>query len=83
MRLRATRGDACVPGAWRRVAPAVPAKQAEVRRVGIVVRARVGRPRRVAMISMHTSPLDQPGSGDAGGMNVYVVEAARQLAANG
>lgn len=51
--------------------------------MGIVVRARVGRPRRVAMISMHTSPLDQPGSGDAGGMNVYVVEAARQLAANG
>ena len=26
------------------------------------------------MISLHTSPLDQPGTGDAGGMNVYVVE---------
>ena len=26
------------------------------------------------MISVHTSPLDQPGTGDAGGMNVYVVE---------
>ena len=51
--------------------------------MGVVVRARVGRPRRVAMISMHTSPLDQPGVGDAGGMNVYVVEAARQLAAHG
>jgi D-inositol-3-phosphate glycosyltransferase len=38
------------------------------------------RPRRVAMISMHTSPLDQPGTGDAGGMNVYVVELARRLA---
>ena len=25
---------------------------------------------RVAMISMHTSPIAQPGSGDAGGMNV-------------
>jgi len=37
-------------------------------------------PRRVAMISVHTSPLDQPGSGDAGGLNVYVVELARRLA---
>lgn len=35
---------------------------------------------RVAMISVHTSPLDQPGTGDAGGMNVYVVELARRLA---
>lgn len=32
------------------------------------------------MVSVHTSPLDQPGSGDAGGMNVYVVELARRLA---
>jgi D-inositol-3-phosphate glycosyltransferase len=37
--------------------------------------------KRVAMISLHTSPLDQPGTGDAGGMNVYVTELARQLAA--
>jgi D-inositol-3-phosphate glycosyltransferase len=29
---------------------------------------------------MHTSPLDQPGTGDAGGMNVYIVEAAKRLA---
>ncbi len=36
--------------------------------------------RRVAMLSVHTSPLAQPGSGDAGGMNVYVVESARHLA---
>ncbi len=35
------------------------------------------------MISLHTSPLDQPGTGDAGGMNVYVVELSRQLAARG
>ncbi len=35
------------------------------------------------MISMHTSPLEQPGTGDAGGLNVYVVELARQLAARG
>ena len=39
--------------------------------------------RRVAMISLHTSPLDQPGTGDAGGMNVYVTETARELARRG
>ena len=33
------------------------------------------------MVSVHTSPLDQPGTGDAGGMNVYVVELSRRLAA--
>ncbi|MFI6899682.1 D-inositol-3-phosphate glycosyltransferase [Nonomuraea sp. NPDC050394] len=38
------------------------------------------RVNRVATISMHTSPLDQPGTGDAGGMNVYIVESARRLA---
>ncbi|HEU5386935.1 MAG TPA: D-inositol-3-phosphate glycosyltransferase [Streptosporangiaceae bacterium] len=42
-----------------------------------------GAPRRIATISVHTSPLDQPGTGDAGGLNVYVVEVARQLAARG
>ncbi|WP_030484780.1 D-inositol-3-phosphate glycosyltransferase [Nocardioides aequoreus] len=40
-------------------------------------------PRRVAMISLHTSPLDQPGTGDAGGMNVYVLALSRQLARRG
>ena len=35
------------------------------------------------MISMHTSPLQQPGSGDAGGMNVYVLNTARHLARQG
>ncbi len=39
--------------------------------------------RRVAMISLHTSPLDQPGTGDAGGMNVYVTELSRRLARRG
>ncbi|GAB2847387.1 hypothetical protein GCM10027074_12620 [Streptomyces deserti] len=39
------------------------------------------RPGRVAMLSVHTSPLHQPGTGDAGGMNVYIVELARRLAA--
>ena len=40
-------------------------------------------PRRVAVLSMHTSPLDQPGAGDAGGLNVYVVELAHRLAQRG
>jgi D-inositol-3-phosphate glycosyltransferase len=40
-------------------------------------------PRRIATISVHTSPLDQPGTGDAGGLNVYVVEVAKQLASRG
>jgi len=35
------------------------------------------------MLSVHTSPLAQPGFGDAGGMNVYVLELARQLARSG
>ncbi len=38
---------------------------------------------RIAMISLHTSPLDQPGMGDAGGMNVYVIELSRRLARRG
>src|SRR5215471_12612700 len=42
-----------------------------------------GAPRRIATISVHTSPLDQPGTGDAGGLNVYMVEVARQLARRG
>ena len=41
------------------------------------------RPRRVAVVSLHTSPLDQPGTGDAGGLNVYVLETARRLAESG
>jgi len=41
------------------------------------------RVRRVAMLSVHTSPLEQPGVGDAGGLNVYVAELSRQLAARG
>ena len=40
-------------------------------------------PRRVATLSVHTSPLEQPGAGDAGGMNVYVVEVSRRLADRG
>jgi len=39
--------------------------------------------KRVALISLHTSPLIQPGSGDSGGMNVYVREVASALAQAG
>lgn len=39
--------------------------------------------RRVAFLSIHSSPLTPPGSGDAGGMNVYVDSLARTLAARG
>jgi len=38
---------------------------------------------RVAIVSLHTSPLDQPGIGDSGGMNVYIRAAADRLAARG
>jgi len=38
---------------------------------------------RVGLISVHTSPLDQPGTGDGGGLNVYVREVARRMGARG
>jgi hypothetical protein len=38
---------------------------------------------RIATLMVHTSPLDQAGVGDAGGMNVYVVESAKKMAAAG
>ncbi|WP_286134909.1 D-inositol-3-phosphate glycosyltransferase [Mycobacterium sp. UM_Kg1] len=38
---------------------------------------------RVALLSVHTSPLAQPGTGDAGGMNVYVLQSALHLARRG
>ncbi|ATL70960.1 D-inositol-3-phosphate glycosyltransferase [Nocardia terpenica] len=41
------------------------------------------RPHRIAVLSVHTSPLAQPGTGDAGGMNVYVLQTAIQLARRG
>ena len=37
----------------------------------------------VAVLSMHTSPLAQPGTGDSGGMNVYVRELGASLAQAG
>ena len=39
--------------------------------------------RRLAVLSMHTSPLAQPGRGDSGGMNVYVRELCGVLARRG
>ena len=38
---------------------------------------------RFAVISFHTSPLAQPGTGDGGGMNVYVRELSASLARSG
>jgi D-inositol-3-phosphate glycosyltransferase len=42
-----------------------------------------GAVRRVAMVSMHTSPADSPGQGDAGGMNVVILALAAGLAQRG
>lgn len=38
---------------------------------------------RIAILSVHTSPLHQPGTGDSGGMNVYIAETAKRIAARG
>lgn len=45
-------------------------------RIGIALR-------RAAVLSVHTSPLEQPGTGDAGGMNVYIVQTASRMARRG
>jgi D-inositol-3-phosphate glycosyltransferase len=73
-----------VDGVWHLVT-FTPVKGAGVAHTHLgVVRQRGAQPwptpRRIATLSVHTSPLDQPGTGDAGGMNVYVVEVARRLA---
>jgi D-inositol-3-phosphate glycosyltransferase len=39
--------------------------------------------RTLAVLSLHTSPLTQPGTGDSGGMNVYVRELVSSLAQAG
>jgi D-inositol-3-phosphate glycosyltransferase len=44
--------------------------------LGLIVRT-------LAVLSMHTSPLAQPGAGDSGGMNVYVRELVSALAQAG
>ena len=38
---------------------------------------------RVAMLMVHSCPLEQAGIGDAGGMNIYVAESAARMAAEG
>ena len=37
----------------------------------------------MGLLSVHTSPLEQPGTGDSGGMNVYLTSLARRLAGDG
>src|SRR5579872_621692 len=44
---------------------------------------RLPRVRRLAVLFLHTSPLAQPGTGDGGGMNVYVRELTTALARAG
>jgi D-inositol-3-phosphate glycosyltransferase len=39
-----------------------------------------GWPRRVAVLSIHSSPIAPPGTGDSGGMNVWVRAVASELA---
>jgi D-inositol-3-phosphate glycosyltransferase len=53
-----------------------------MRRMGTIPAATRDRPR-VAVVSLHTSPLDQPGGGDSGGMNVFIRAAAERVAASG
>ena len=38
---------------------------------------------RAAILSVHTSPIDQPGTGDSGGMNVYIRSVATRLEQRG
>lgn len=40
-------------------------------------------PHRIGFVVLHTSPLDEPGTKDAGGMNVVVLAQARELAKRG
>ena len=42
-----------------------------------------GNNSKIATLMVHTSPLDQAGVGDAGGMNIYVVETAKKMAQAG
>jgi len=40
-------------------------------------------PPRVGLLSVHTSPLERPGAGDSGGMNVYLSSLASHLVRRG
>src|SRR5579875_1530532 len=70
------------PGGVRAIGPRRPGR-VRTRKDDVAPRSRAVPVRRVAMLSVHTSPLDPPGGGDAGGMNVYIVETARRLAERG
>ncbi len=68
-------------GGERDLGRAIPVRAG--RQTGDDVDVSVDYPRRVAMVSLHTSPLATPGVGDAGGLNVYVAEVASRLAERG
>lgn len=53
------------------------------RRRYVLVRSGISPIRRVAMLAVHTSPLATPGTGDAGGLNVYVLQSALEMARRG
>src|ERR1700687_932203 len=38
---------------------------------------------KIAVVSVHTSPLNRPGTRDSGGLNVYVRELSREMAKRG
>jgi D-inositol-3-phosphate glycosyltransferase len=38
---------------------------------------------KIALLSVHSSPLGQPGIGDTGGMSIYIRELVKELAAQG
>ena len=44
---------------------------------------KISKKSKIATLMVHTSPLDQAGVGDAGGMNVYVTESAKKMAQAG
>jgi D-inositol-3-phosphate glycosyltransferase len=51
--------------------------------VAKLVRSESDPPRHIAVVAYHSSPLNEPGSGDAGGMTVYVRALARSLTQRG
>ena len=51
--------------------------------VARLVHSEFDPPRHIAVVAYHSSPLHEPGSGDAGGMTVYVRALARSLTERG
>lgn len=58
-------------------------KPGACRTIGVVADPMVFPRARIAVISLHTSPLDQPGTGDSGGMNVEIRALSTRLADRG